>query len=145
MYHIDNTGLLFMKKYENFCKSLENLHEGLKLDEPYSVVEQTGIVKLFEICFEQAWKLMKAVLEENGRFEQRTGSPHGIIKTAYQCGMLDNDEGWLELLEAHNLLAHTYSDEQSIAVIRQMKASYIFLFDELKTEIETHWIVDKEE
>ena len=51
----------------------------------------------------------------------------------------------MELLEAHNLLAHTYSDEQSLAVIRQMKASYIFLFDELKTEIETQWIVDKGE
>ena len=47
---LNGTGLLFMKKYENFCKSLENLHEGLKLDEPYSVVEQTGIVKLFEYC-----------------------------------------------------------------------------------------------
>lgn len=62
-----------MKKYENFCRALENLHEGLKLDEPYSVVEQTGIVGLFEICFEQAWKTMKALLEEDGRFGQKIG------------------------------------------------------------------------
>lgn len=131
-----------MKKYENFCKALENLHEGLKLNEPYNIVEQTGIVRLFEICFEQAWKMMKAVLEENGRFEQKTGSPRGIIKTAYQCGMLDNEEGWLMILEARNLLAHTYSDEQSLAVIQQMKTDYILLFDTLKIEIEEHWITD---
>ncbi len=57
-----------MKRYENFCRALANLQEGLKLNEPYSVVEQTGIVGLFEICFEQAWKMMKAVLEENGLY-----------------------------------------------------------------------------
>ena len=131
-----------MKKYENFCRALENLHEGLKLDEPYSIVEQTGIVGLFEICFEQAWKTMKALLEEDGRFGQKTGSPRRILKTAYQCGMLDNEEGWLELLEARNLLAHTYSDEQSLTVIRQMKTDYVLLFDALKKEIEAHWLIE---
>lgn len=131
-----------MKKYENFCRALENLHEGLKLDEPYSIVEQTGIVGLFEICFEQAWKTMKALLEEDGRFGQKTRSPRRILKTAYQCGMLDNEEGWLELLEARNLLAHTYSDEQSLTVIRQMKTDYVLLFDALKKEIEAHWLIE---
>ena len=29
-----------MKKYDNFCKALENLKEGAKLEEPYSIVEQ---------------------------------------------------------------------------------------------------------
>ena len=56
-----------MKKYDNFSKALMNLQEGLKLEEPYSIIEQTGIVGLFEICFEQSWKLMKAVLEEHGK------------------------------------------------------------------------------
>ena len=95
-----------MRKYENFCKALSNLHEGLKLNEPYSVVEQTGIVGLFEICFEQSWKLMKAVLEDHGRFEDQIGSPRAIIKIAYQCNMIKDGEKWLELLESRNILAH---------------------------------------
>ena len=37
-----------MKKYDNFCKALANLKEGSKLEEPYTIVEQTGIVGLFE-------------------------------------------------------------------------------------------------
>lgn len=100
-----------MRKYENFLKSLKNLHEGLKLKEPYSVVEQTGVAGLFEICYEQSWKLMKAVLEEHGRFERMTGSPRLVIKIAYQCGMIDDCDGWLALLEARNILSHAYSDE----------------------------------
>ena len=122
-----------MKNLKNFNKALANLHEGLKLDEPYSIVEKTGI------CFEQSWKLMKTVLEEHGRYDQKISSPRSIIKIAYQCGMVNDCEGWLNLLEARNILAHTYSDEQSINVIRQLKTDYITLFDTLKNEIEDRW------
>ncbi len=59
-----------MKKYDNFCKAIKNLNEGLKIEEPYTIVEQTGIVGLFEICFEQSWKLMKEIFEKHGRFEE---------------------------------------------------------------------------
>jgi nucleotidyltransferase substrate binding protein (TIGR01987 family) len=130
-----------MKKYENFCKALANLEEGIKLQEPYTVVEQTGIVGLFEICFEQSWKVIKAVLEDHGRCEERIGSPRGIIKLAYQCGMISDCDGWLKLLEARNILAHTYSDEQALAVISDLKFEYIELFRKLKYELEEKWLV----
>ena len=131
-----------MKNLENFNKALDNLHEGLKLDEPYSIVEKTGIVGLFEICFEQSWKLMKAVLEEHGRYDHTISSPRSILKIAYQCGMVNDCEGWLNLLEARNiLLAHTYSDEQSLDIIRQLKTDYIILFDTLKEDLYRRWII----
>ena len=129
-----------MKKYDNFCKALANLKVGSQLSEPYTIVEQTGIVGLFEICFEQAWKLMKELLEEHGRFEERIGSPKAIIKIAYQCGMINDCEGWLELLESRNILAHIYSDEQALYVIRKLKTDYIALFETLKNEIDTRWL-----
>ena len=126
-----------MKKYENFCRSLSNLKEGAELNEPYTVVEQTGIAALFEICFEQSWKLMKAILEEHGRYDEKVGLPRAIIKLAYQCGMITDCEGWLELLESRNILAHTYSNEQVLNIIRKLKTDYIPLFEALKTEIDT--------
>ncbi|MCD8045219.1 MAG: nucleotidyltransferase substrate binding protein [Clostridiales bacterium] len=129
-----------MKKYENFCKTLANLQVGLALEEPFSIVEQTGIVGLFEICFEQSWKLMKELLEENGRFENKIGSPRAIIKIAYQCDMIRDEELWLNLLEARNVLAHTYSDDQALSVIRELKSDYVRAFEELKNEVEERWI-----
>lgn len=129
-----------MKKYDNFCKALANLKEGSKLEAPYTIVEQTGIVGLFEICFEQSWKLMKEVMEEHGRFEEKIGSPRAIIKIAYQCGMIDDCEGWLELLESRNILAHTYSDEQALYVIGKIKANYVSVFESLKAELEHNWL-----
>ncbi len=129
-----------MKKYDNFSKALKNLKECLKVEEPYSVVEQTGIVGLFQICFEQSWKLMKEVLENHGRFAVRTGSPREIIKIAYQCDMIKNQEAWLEILESRNILAHTYSDEQSLNVIKSIKSDYISVFEELKNELDKRWL-----
>lgn len=129
-----------MKKYDNFSKALKNLKECLKVEEPYSVVEQTGIVGLFQICFEQSWKLMKEVLENHGRFAVRTCSPREIIKIAYQCDMIKNQKAWLEILESRNILAHTYSDEQSLNVIKSIKSDYISVFEELKNELDKRWL-----
>ena len=129
-----------MKKYDNFSKALKNLKECLKVEEPYSVVEQTGIVGLFQICFEQSWKLMKEVLENHGRFAVRTGSPREIIKIAYQCDMIKNQKAWLEILESRNLLAHTSSDEQSLNVIKSKKSAYISVFEDLQNELDKRWL-----
>lgn len=129
-----------MKKFENFCRALANLHEGAQLEGPYTIVEQTGIVGLFEICFEQAWKLMKEVLAEHGRFEEKIGSPRAIIKIAYQCGMIGNCDGWLDLLEARNLLIHTYSNKQALYVIGKIKSDYLALFEELRAELKMKWL-----
>ena len=71
-----------MKKYENFCAALENLKDICEPKEPYSNIVLTGMVALYEICFEQSWKSMKEILEWNGFEEGKTGSPRQILKTA---------------------------------------------------------------
>ncbi len=82
-----------MRKYDNFNRALANLIEGAKVQEPYTILEQTGLASLFTICFEQAWKLMKEILEYHGRPDERIGSPRAIIKLSYQCGLIESCEG----------------------------------------------------
>ena len=48
-----------MRKYENFCNALSNMKDIYNYEEPYDNVEITGLVGLYEICFEQSWKMMK--------------------------------------------------------------------------------------
>jgi len=64
-----------MKKYENFERAFINLKDIYKYEEPYNNVILTGLVGLYEICFEQAWKTMKEILEEHGFHDGKTGSP----------------------------------------------------------------------
>ena len=44
----------YMKKYENFCAALSNMKEMYRYKEPYDNVVLTGLVGLYEICFEQS-------------------------------------------------------------------------------------------
>jgi nucleotidyltransferase substrate binding protein (TIGR01987 family) len=98
-----------MKKFENFSAALLNLKDMYEYDEPYSNVTLTGLVGLYEICFEQAWKAIKEILEYNGYSESATGSPKTILKTAYQAGMIKDEDLWLRALQERNNVAHSYN------------------------------------
>ena len=93
-----------MKKYENFCASFANLNDIFSYEEPYNNVVLTGLVALYEICFEQSWKMMKELLEDSGVAEGRTGSPRQILKAAYQAGMIREEELWLDALVSGGII-----------------------------------------
>ena len=128
-----------MKKLENYLAALENLKEIFKYESPYDTVILTGLVGLYEICFEQAWKAMKELLEYNGISESRTGSPRQVLKAAYQAEMIRDEELWLEALVSRNNFAHAYNRSVAEDIVKQAKEKYYQMFCELKTEIEEHW------
>ena len=129
-----------MRKYENFKKALENLSLCEDYLPPYDVVTMTGLVNLFSICFEQSWKAMKEILEEHGYSEGKTGSPKMIIKLAYSAGMIQDERGWLELLDKRNELAHSYNEKVALSIIEKVKERYLGLFQDLAAEIAENWI-----
>ena len=131
-----------MQKFENFCKALKNLEEINRYAQPYGTVELTGMVVLYEICFEQAWKAMKEALERAGRSEGKTGSPKLILKTAFSAGMIDDESLWLSALESRNLTAHAYNELVAQDIVSDAKAKYIDMFKALKHEIEQNWLED---
>lgn len=129
-----------MKKYENFCNALTNLQEIFDYEEPYGNVELTGLVGLFEICFEQAWKAMKEILENDGYDSAQTGSPRHIVKTAYQAGMIEDENAWLNALISRNNVTHAYNKDVALDIIRATKNTYYKMFTELKEKIDENWL-----
>ena len=128
-----------MKKFENFCRALTNLHEIETKSPPYDATTTAGMVALFEICFEQSWKAMKERLERHGVGEKKIGSPRMVIKQAFAAGMIDDEELWLEMLTARNDVAHSYNEEVALEIIDASKTKFIALFEALKSELETNW------
>lgn len=129
-----------MKKYENFCNSFHNLKDIYDYNEPYTNVEMSGLVALYEMCFEQAWKAMKEILEQQGFAEERTGSPKIVLKTAFAAGMIKDEELWIAALNARNNVAHSYNKEIALDIINQTKEKFYNMFEDLKKEIDTKWI-----
>ena len=129
-----------MKKYDNFCNALHNLKDIYNYEEPFGNVELTGMVGLFSVWFEQSWKAMKELLEDNGYDSAQTGSPRHIIKTAYQAGMIDDEELWLSALLSRNNVAHAYNQAIALDIIHDTKAKYYDMFCRLKQDMENNWI-----
>lgn len=129
-----------MKKFENFCSALANLKDIYEYEEPLGNVEITGLVGLFEICFEQSWKAMKEVLFINGYAESQTGSPRQILKTAFSAGMISNEKLWLDALASRNNVAHAYNHDVAIDIIHDVKEKYYEMFVALKEEIQEKWL-----
>lgn len=128
-----------MKKYENFCRALENLKDIYNYEEPYDNVVLTGLVALYEICFEQSWKAVKVILQNNGFAEGQTGSPKKVLKTAYQAGMIDDDALWMNALVSRNNVAHAYNKDVALDIVRRTKEDYYTMFCDLKKEIDKNW------
>ena len=128
-----------MKKLENFCRALNNFKEIEGKSPPYDTITTAGMVALFEICFEQAWKAMKEILERHGVGEKKIGSPKMIIKQAYAAGMIDDENLWLEVLAARNDVAHSYNEEVALKIIDASQKKFLALFQRLSDEIEKNW------
>ena len=129
-----------MKKFENFKAALVNLKDIFSYQEPYGNVEIAGMVRLYEICFEQSWKAMKEILENNGYAEGATGSPRAILKTAYKAGMICDEEMWLDALVSRNNVAHAYNQAIAMDIIDQTKEKYYDMFTQLERTIEQNWL-----
>ena len=128
------------KKVNNFFKSLDNLKEIQGRIPPYDPITEAGMVSLFEICFEQAWKAMKERLEYHGYGERKLGSPNAVIKLAYQAGMIDDEMLWHDALKARNNVVHSYSDEVALQIIKYAQERFISMFEDLRKTIADNWL-----
>lgn len=129
-----------MKKFENFCKAIENIKVVATLSEPYDILTTTGCVGLFEVCFELAWKVMKEALTKHGYDEGQTGSPKMILKLAFKATMISDEQNWLDMLDSRNNVAHSYNEEIALQIIKRTQQCYIALFEDLKETLEKNWL-----
>lgn len=125
-----------MKKIDNFLRAFSNLRDIYDYSEPYGNVELAGLVGLFEICFEQAWKAMKEYLLDQGFPESRTGSPRQILKTAFECGLIEDEQAWLDALADRNNVSHAYNKDVALGIIEAARSSHYEMFQKLACKFE---------
>lgn len=129
-----------MKKFESYCKALENLRLCRNYSAPYEVVTLAGLVSLFEICFGQSWKAMREVLAAAGFAETKSGSPKLIIKTAFSAQMIADENTWLDILDKRNILSHSYDGNEAAEIVEAVKNKFLPLFEELAATIRKGWL-----
>ncbi len=101
---------------EDLEKATSRLGQATELK--FSEINRDATIKRFEFCFELSWKLMQAILQENGL---EAYGPKGSIREGAKLGIINNPKTWLEFLKARNLTSHTYEEETAEKVYIKAK------------------------
>ncbi len=121
------------KRKKVLAKATERLKEALNEKETEIAID--GTLHRFEFTFELAWKTMKDLMEYNGIIET-TGSPREVLRTAFQNGLIEDGETWINMMLARNSLSHLYDEETSRKIYKDIKEKYIVLIEKLNETLE---------
>jgi len=90
------------------------------LQEPENATDYIldATIQRYEFVFELYWKTLKHLLALEGL---ETASPRDILKKAYQLGLIQDDQLWLEMMVDRNLTSHTYKEALAREVYARIK------------------------
>ena len=120
-----------LQKIENYKRAYAQLEDAVKryLASPQDSLYRDGLIQRFEFTAELSWKSCREYLIDQGYAE--LNSPMSVMKTAYAAGVIDDQQGWIDLLHARNATSHIYSDKQADAVFQDITARFLPLFEQL--------------
>lgn len=123
-------------RFENFRSALGNLDDavGELQSRRLSVLEQAGVVQLFEITWELGWKLMRDYLAELG-ISEHTSSAVGAIRAAFAAEIIDDGDEWMAAAKVRHTLSHEYHPDRAAEALTLIAERYLALFKSLADKI----------
>jgi len=132
-----NEDIRWKQRFQNYKKALVTVKNAVDLSEQreLSDLEKQGVIQGFEFTFELAWNVMKDYLEEQGIIGI-IGSKNAI-RQAFNKGIIEDGDSWMDMVEDRNLASHTYDEETAEKIFSAIKNSYYNLFKKLTEKINT--------
>ena len=123
-----------MKKFDNYVSNLEILKraENEDLENEFII---SGIIYKFFVQFEFSWKVLKELLQYEGKRAAASGSPREILKTAYEVYDFIDEDIWLEMLKSRNDMTHIYDGEAAKRLVDSILHRYIPEYIKLRDRI----------
>jgi nucleotidyltransferase substrate binding protein (TIGR01987 family) len=122
------------QRFSNYQKALKQLTKFIDKG-ALSELEGQGLIKAFEYTYELAWKTLKDFLEFRGQTD--IYGSKDVIRKAFEMGLIDDGENWMDMLESRNKTSHTYNEETAEEICNAVVDVYFLLFIRLKTKLES--------
>jgi len=106
------------QRLEHFDQAMQPLADAMEQDE-YSDLERAGVIQLFEVAFEMAWKTLNDLLTYDGVIDA-TGA-RTTLRAAHEAGHLDDIDAWLQMLDARNRTTHAYDEATAQSLLEEIK------------------------
>ena len=119
------------QRFQNYKKALKTIKKAIELsnERELSDLEKQGVVQGFEFTFELAWNVMKDYLEEQG-IVKIIGSKNAI-RHAFNKGLIDDGETWMDMINDRNLASHTYDEDTFNDIFNAIINIYYTQFNKL--------------
>jgi nucleotidyltransferase substrate binding protein (TIGR01987 family) len=117
------------QRFQNFRKALSQLRSAADLAQkrPLSDLERQGLIQSFEYTHELAWNVMRDYLKHQGATDI-TGS-RDATRGAFQAGLLEDGDAWMEMIQSRNLSSHTYEESTAKTIAERVLNTYLVLFE----------------
>lgn len=129
----ENLDIRWKQRFANFDKALGQLQKFIA-KENLNELEEQGLIQCFEYTYELAWNLLKDYLEFLG-FQDVNGSRTAIMK-AFNIGIIEDGEGWMEMFKDRNKSSHTYNEATAKEIVAHIYNLSFDLFLKLKDYFE---------
>ncbi len=110
------------ESYDTFKKAFEKLKEFVETDNG-SEKDRAAIIHAYEYTFELWWKALQRYLQDYETIAEF--GPGATIRNAFQYGIIDDGQKYMDLLRDRNLIAHTYKESISIEIHERIVSSHI--------------------
>ena len=123
-----NSDIRWVQRLSNYGRALTQLEKAVALAQSreLSELEQQGLIQAFEFTHELAWNVMKDYALFQGNSNIR-GS-RDASREAFQMELIDDGEGWMEMIGSRNKTSHTYNLDTANEITQNILGKYYSLF-----------------
>lgn len=105
-----------IQSYEVFINAHKKLTEFIETDNN-SEKDRAAIIHAYEYTFELWWKFLQRYLQD---YETVTEyGPGATIRNAFQFGIIEEGQKYMDMLRDRNLISHTYKKTQRLKYIKE--------------------------
>jgi nucleotidyltransferase substrate binding protein (TIGR01987 family) len=115
-----NEDVRWKQRFQSYKKALVIVKNAVELaaSRELSDLEKQGVIQGFEFTFELAWNVIKDYLEDQGIIGI-IGSK-GAVRQAYNKGLVEDGQIWMDMVEARNISSHTYDEETAEKLMKRI-------------------------
>lgn len=129
-----NEDIRWKQRFSNYQKALRQLQKFIDKGE-LSELEEQGLIKSFEYTYELAWNTLKDFLEFKGQSD--IYGSRDAIRKAFQLGIIEDGEIWMDMIKSRNRTSHTYNEETAKEISTTVISVYYNAFQEMKEKLDT--------
>ncbi len=117
--------------FKQFEEAHRRLKEAINIKEE-SDIKRDAVIKRFEFTYELLWKTYKRIarLQKLDYF-----NPKACFQFAFKSGLIEDEELFLEIIDARNKTIHVYSEEEAKKIYNFIKEKVITVFDAAREKL----------